>query len=177
MTMSSHSSFSIHLLGSFEVRVGATTPTLRRKTRAMLAYLAATGQRHHRRALADMFCQETKNPYASLRSLLSRIRRQVGSEVLLTEGEMVCVSRQAVWVDCLELAQVLEGERDQQTVERLMAALQLYRGQFLDGLSLPKAPEFELWLLGERTRLRNFYERGLGALALRIPVQGLVAHP
>ncbi|MGH2543992.1 MAG: BTAD domain-containing putative transcriptional regulator, partial [Ardenticatenaceae bacterium] len=161
-------SLSIRLLGPFEAYVGGHMPVLRRKSRAMLAYLAVTGRAHSRRALAEMFCQETDDPSAALRSLLSRIRRQLGAETLLTEGDTVQFNRQAGWVDCLEFEQTLEGDLGQPPWEHLAARVDLYRGEFLDGLSLADAPEFELWLLGERARLRNLYERGLAEIVGRL---------
>ena len=39
---------------------------------------------------------------------------------------------------------------------------------FLAGLSLNKAPEFELWLLAERTRLQQLYEGGLTEIIRRL---------
>jgi len=46
-------SISLCLLGSFEVRTSdrVTNPALDRKTRAILAYLAATGRPHSRQSL------------------------------------------------------------------------------------------------------------------------------
>lgn len=43
----------------------------------------------------------------------------------------------------------------------------LNRGEFLAGQTLPDAVDFELWLLGELTRLRALWERGLSELAAR----------
>ena len=34
------------------------------------------------------------------------------------------------------------------SIEQIVAALDLYRGEYLTGVSLPDAPEFDLWLLG-----------------------------
>ena len=42
------------------------------------------------------------------------------------------------------------------------------RREFLAGAALPDMPEFELWLLGERTRLHEYYERGLSELIARL---------
>ncbi len=170
--MSSQVFLSIHLLGSFKVQFGDKVPTLRRKTRATLGYLAATNQVHHRQALADMFCQETKNPARSLRSLLSRIRRNLSAEALLTEGETVRFNRDVGWVDCVQFEQVLSADLTEQALDRLAEAVDLYRGEFLEGLHLANAPEFELWLLGERTRMRQLYERGLAGLMTGLIAQG-----
>src|SRR5439155_13427613 len=44
------------------------------------------------------------------------------------------------------------------------SVLELYRGPFLDGLSLRDAPDFELWLTGERERLAQALLRALETL-------------
>ncbi|MFN8457637.1 MAG: bacterial transcriptional activator domain-containing protein [Anaerolineae bacterium] len=68
---------------------------------------------------------------------------------------------QSGWVDCLEFEQTLSGDLSTRPLQTLLAALDLYRGEFLDTLTLSDAPEFELWLLSQRTYLRRLYERGL----------------
>ena len=125
--MRSESSFAIHLLGSLEVRVGDKAPAFRRKTRALLAYLAATGRAHRRRALADMFCQEAKDPAGALRWHLSRIRRQLGAETILAEGDVIRFNHQAGWVDCVEFQRLLDQNLADQDLETLagVAALPL----------------------------------------------------
>lgn len=161
-------SCAIRLLGSLEVRVGDRTPAFRRKTRAVLAYLAATGQTHHRRALADLFCQEANDPAGALRWHLSRIRRQPGPEILLVEGDVVQVNHQACWVDCVQFQHILSRDLANQDLETLVGVVALYRGEFLEGAALPNAPEFELWLLGQRAHYNALYERGLFAVVTRL---------
>lgn len=161
-------SCAIRLLGSLEVSVGDQTPTFRRKTRAVLAYLAAAGQAHRRRALADMFCQEASDPAGALRWHLSRIHRQLGPGTLLLEGNMVQFNHQAGWVDCVEFRRVLEQHAASLDLETLVGVVDLYRGEFLAGAALPDAPEFELWLLGQRVHLSTLYERGLFTLVSRL---------
>src|SRR5207249_1681719 len=51
---------------------------------------------------------------------------------------------------------------------RLTATIEAWRGDFLAGLTLAAAAEFELWLLGERARLQNLYHRGLDELVRRL---------
>ncbi len=70
---------SLYLLGSFEIRSGTqnSSAMLERKTRALLAYLAATDQPHSRQALSHWFCQEADDPVGNLHWHLSRIRRQL----------------------------------------------------------------------------------------------------
>ena len=54
MTTSASPPVSVRLLGPFVARVRDEGATARRKTRAMVAYLAATGRAHTRTTLADL---------------------------------------------------------------------------------------------------------------------------
>jgi DNA-binding SARP family transcriptional activator len=71
-------------------------------------------------------------------------------------------------VDMKPFVRALQGDLAVQSVTELEAAVSLYRGDFLAGMELPDAPEFEFWLLGERARLRHLYERGLQHLVMRL---------
>ena len=42
-------------------------------------------------------------------------------------------------------------------IARLRGDLDLYRGEFLEGFSIEDAPEFELWVEGERTKWRALF--------------------
>lgn len=164
---------SVFLLGPVEALLGDTKEKraqalLRRKSRALLAYLAATTQMHHRESLANLFCQEAAAPLRALRLLLSRIRTQVGPFILHTQDDYVSLNHQAVWVDSREFERVLQQDLSQQPLPVIESAVALYRGEFLEGLSLPDAAEFELWLLGERARMRQLYERGLMEIVTRL---------
>jgi tetratricopeptide (TPR) repeat protein len=55
----------------------------------------------------------------------------------------------------------LEGDLARQSLPQLESGINLYRGEFLEGLSLPDSAEFEIWLLGQRSQARRLYERGL----------------
>lgn len=174
-------SWSLALLGPFvKTSVGqqnvvngtlSTSTGLRRKERALLAYLVATGQSHYRQTLAGMFCREADVPMRALRLLLSRIRRHLGADAILTLQDTVQFNKHAGWVDCLEFGLILEGNLAVVSLEQLATAVALYRGEFLADTSLDDALEFELWLLGERARLRQLYERGLTELVTRLIAQ------
>jgi DNA-binding SARP family transcriptional activator len=162
--------FRILLLGPFQVtRDQRDAPIeLRRKTCALLAYLAATARPHPRQLLAELFCQETDDPQAALRSVLSRIRQRLGAGALLTSGNTVQLDQALVWVDCLELARHLDASRSSLSSTTLAAGIDLYQGAFLANLSLDDSPEFELWLLNERNRYRALYEWGLETLIAQL---------
>ncbi|MCI0394874.1 MAG: AAA family ATPase [Chloroflexi bacterium] len=160
---------TLRLLGPLAVerRPGDPRPLPGRKTGALLAYLAATGRAHPRQALMDLFCQESDDPARALRWQLSAIRRHLGPQVIITNGHTVQFNAQTSRVDSLEFERTFGGELDGQPLAALAEAARQYRGDFLAGLTLNGAPEFELWLLGERARLRQLYEHGLSHLVAR----------
>jgi DNA-binding SARP family transcriptional activator len=161
---------SLFLLGSFDARVSDrnSNPVLDRKTRAILAYLAATGQPHSRQRLYSLFCQEALDPAGTLRWHLSRIRRHLSPEIIVVAKETVKFNRQVAWVDCALFQTTLDPRPVSLDLEVLASVLDLYRGEFLAGMALADSPEFELWLLGERSRLRQLYEWGLAELIERL---------
>src|SRR4029079_1809071 len=163
-------SISLCLLGSFELRASDRNinPTLDRKTRAILAYLAATSHPHTRQSLYSLFCQEALDPAGTLRWHLSRIRRQLSPVIITITKQAVQFNRQAAWVDCIIFQEVLDRHPISVDLEELARVLDLYHGELLAGTALFDAPEFELWLLGERARLRQLYERGLAEMVERL---------
>jgi DNA-binding SARP family transcriptional activator len=172
--MQTATSLVLHLLGPFQVfhnKLEAQL-VLRRQTRALVAYLAATGQPQPRQALVDMFCEDTADPPRAFRSLLSRTRQRLGVKALLTGEHTVQFNPAAGWVDCLEFARVLQADLVSLSLATLTSTIDLYRGDFLANVSLDGAPEFELWLLNERTSYQQLYERGLGELVTKLIAQG-----
>ncbi len=163
--------YRISLLGAFEINpIGAKweSPTLRRKTRALLAYLAATEAAHSRRALMDIFCQGANAPARVLTLLLSRIRKQVGRDALIVEADRVCLNSGLFEVDYWEFNRILLADLVLGTEQGLQTAVCLYRNEFLEGLTLPNAPQFELWMLSQRANARQLVERGLTELVQRM---------
>ncbi|MCA9933515.1 MAG: tetratricopeptide repeat protein [Anaerolineales bacterium] len=166
--------FHLSLLGKFTAVMAAeqSAPALRRKTRAILAYLAANPQPHTRQALMDLFCQDAQSPTRALSLLLTRVRRHLDATTLITDSNVVQFNTQAAWVDYALFQQQLSGDLSHKNAADLETAVTLYRGEFLEGLSLPDAPEFELWLLGQRAHARHLLERGLLALIQQLSENG-----
>lgn len=145
----------IYLLGPAAVHKDGAKAPLARKTVALLGYLALAPRGPSRRTLMNLFCQEADDPAAALRWHLSRIRRHVAPDFLVTAGELVRCNPDAAWVDVLHFLAWIDD------VDRRAAALELYRGELLAGLDVKDAPEFELWLLAERSRIHHLYIRAL----------------
>jgi DNA-binding SARP family transcriptional activator/predicted ATPase len=147
------------------VRAGAPLRFPRRKTLALLAYLAATGQPHGRDALGALFWPEADQSQArgNLRHTLSELRQVAGPDVLTTEGEQVVLTAGAAEVDVAtfhgRLAEVAAHRHDQAGVcdgclAALATAVGLYRGDFLAGFSLRDAPDFDTWQTYQSEALR-----------------------
>jgi DNA-binding SARP family transcriptional activator len=120
---------------------------------AVLAYLACPrpGTWHRRDTLMAMFWPELDSQRArgALRNALYVIRQQVGAEVVRTRGD------DEVSLDP-EVLQCDAGEfRDRLEADRVEDALALWQGEFLPGLFIPDAAEFEHWLDAERRGVRE----------------------
>ncbi|MBI1299545.1 AAA family ATPase [bacterium] len=151
-------SVRIALLGAVSITVDDVTVQLSRKTEALLAYLLLAQGPQRRTQLAQIFCREAQDPAGTLRWHLSRIRQDVSTDLLENVDKMIAVRTEAASVDVNLFEQGVADGRD------LPATVALYREEFLQGMNLTDAPEFELWLLGERNRLRRLYEESLERL-------------
>ena len=171
---------SLRLLGPPEVSLRGLPLRFRiKKQLALLCYLAAEGgRRHHRRELAELLWPRSDERHArtDLRSVLSRLRQSLGEEgrMLLKDGDLLGVEPTQVELDteALETAVSLArretslagassaaaaavGRRE--LIGRLRGDLGFYRGEFMEGFSIEDAPEFELWVEGERTKWRALF--------------------
>lgn len=134
----------------------------------MLGYLAVTRRPQRRDFLIDLLWPDSLPDAArkNLRNTIWTIRKSLGDEVLKTGADWVVLA-EGVWsdVEVFEGALAPAAGGDPPAVEQFQAAIDLYRAPLLDGLALADAPEFEIWLAGERERFGQLYLRGLEALA------------
>jgi DNA-binding SARP family transcriptional activator len=160
---------TLRLLGSIDLRHEHGEPVdavLRRpKLLALLSYLAIARPRgfHRKDKLVARFWPESDQERArhALRQVLYVLRRELGEESLLSRGdEELSLNEDVVSSDVAVLRQALEGGREADAVES-------YRGDLLDGFHLGDVPEFERWVEGERTRLRERITKAVEALADR----------
>ena len=75
------------------------------------------------------------------------LRQALGDEAIVASGESLRLSAR-VHIDVVDFRQALADER-------WADALELYRGDFLDGFFVRNAADFDQWALAERTRLRG----------------------
>ncbi|MCB8943387.1 MAG: AAA family ATPase [Ardenticatenaceae bacterium] len=137
----------IHTFGNLQIEVEgeAITHLLPVKGRALLVYLAVTGEVQTREMLASLLWSEGSDEAArtNLRVLLSKLRKQVGDFLVVTRQTAELAA--GVWVDVSVLAAQGEGR----------TAVRLYKGDFLADFYLDDAPLFDEWVWVERERWRQ----------------------
>ncbi len=176
---------SLYLLGTSRLVYGRQTLTqsLARKELALLIYLTCQPeQRFSREHLATLLWSEVPQSRAryNLRRALWSLRRSLEEadfdpdDCLTIEGSWIYVPpHTACWVDVRDFEEVLQAcFQDLQTrfsptsesIRRIRKALDLYRGDFLAGFSVPNAPNFDEWVTFERERLFLLLLRALTSL-------------
>ncbi|MEJ2239113.1 MAG: BTAD domain-containing putative transcriptional regulator [Gemmatimonadales bacterium] len=154
--------FTVRLLGSIEIRdaAGRESETLPRQPKrlGLLSYLAIARPRgfHRRDKLVALFWPEATQEQArhSLTQALHVLRTELGESAVVGRGKSsVAIDETSISCDVVEFELAVGNSEHEK-------ALELYRGDLLEGLFVRYAPEFERWLDDERTRLR---ERAAGA--------------
>lgn len=142
---------TIDLASDEGVRIDAL---LRRPKRlALLAYLvtAHPDTTYRREKLLAMFWPEIDEQRArgSLRQSIHVLRQHLGADCVTTIGdEQICLSPTVIGCDATAFDRAIrEGQHAH--------ALALYEGEFLPGLFLDGAGEFDEWLESTRSRLRE----------------------
>lgn len=158
----------INVLGEMSLhRCGVAVPlTSSRKTRALLAYLALTGQPHLREHLCDMFFENTNDPRGALRWSLSKLR------LLLNDNDALrlTANRDKVQLDMADItldANVARATDDQAnpSVADLRSAAILLSQKPLASLELPRSENYNVWLQGEREEFQGLRGRIIKRLA------------
>lgn len=155
---------TIRLFGSPEIMLdGSPVKLARRKSRAVLYYLAAHTHPVSRETLLSIFWPDTPRPAAqgTLRTTLYGLRQALGPS-LLAEPEAVALEGDSR-VDVRQFERALDPPPED--IASLQAALELYRGDFLADFSLPGVELFEDWALVEREHYRRMAIQGLSVLS------------
>ncbi|MFQ6059295.1 MAG: tetratricopeptide repeat protein [Anaerolineae bacterium] len=177
------------LLGGLEItRDGAALHGFEsRKARALLCYLAVEGRPRSRDMLAGLFWGELPEARAqsNLRRVLTNLRRVLASPAgalphLLITRQTVEFNRESdYWLDVEEFEEAIgEGRKAKELssliprLSSLRAAVELYRGDFLEGFFLKDCPAFEEWVMIERERLRQMALQALHSLAAHHAARG-----
>ena len=154
----------------------------RRRSLALLAYLAVTRQPHSRDLLATLFWPEsdTTSARAGLRRELHNLKKALPGNVLDTNGEHASLDQSAeLWVDMHEFESLLECVREHghnlnplavddacpDCLHRLEAAASLYNADFMAGFSLPDSAAFDDWQFFQGEKLRELLSQALQRLS------------
>ena len=141
---------------------GSTAPQLRPWRLALLAAVAAAGERGiSRERLAAIFWPDSDEERArhSLRQAHYALRVDVGREVFRNGGTTLALDSNAITADVADFqAALASGDRAR--------AVSLATGPFLDGFYLPGCPSFERWVEEERNRITSAATSALLSLAM-----------
>ena len=136
---------------------------------ALLAYLATPPPGMHRRDnLLALFWPELDQAHArnALRQALHVLRRALGTSAVTSHGdEEVGLDFEQVWCDVAAFERAIADGQ-------LRDAIELYRGDLLEGFFISDAPGFERWLETERDRLRSTAVGAARALVERATEEG-----
>ncbi len=174
MEMASLSADRVLLLGPLQViqnDVPLNQPPSR-KVRALLGYLAMAPRPVTREKLCELFWDVADDPRSELRWCLSKLRPLVDRPTTTR----IVADRKQVWIDTssLDVDAQSVARRTQKTLagsspSELRSLLALFRGDFLEGLSVDGAPSFENWLAGQRHRFGQLRQQLLERLSSVLP--------
>ncbi len=158
---------AIYLLGAPSIVLDGRPVTIeRRKTLALLAYLAVAGRAHRREELITLLWPDLDSARgrAQLRNILFDLQRVIGKGWLDTEGDQVILrAGPGLFVDIGRfhelLAQVAAHSHPSHRVcdaclVALTEAASLYTADFLAGFTLEDAAEFDAWQSFQTESLR-----------------------
>jgi DNA-binding SARP family transcriptional activator len=165
-------SLDLRLLGNIEIyRDGRPATDLRVvKARALLSYLVVTGRTQPRLTLAVLLWGELPEAQAlgNLTKALGALRHTLADHLIITRQTIAFNRARDYRLD----VETFEARLADGSVDRLQEAVQLYRGDFLEGFYVHGAPEFENWLLAQRARLHDAMLKALHTLSTHFAGQG-----
>src|SRR5690606_28545600 len=137
-----------------------------RKVEALLVYLAANPREHPREVLGELLWDDLpqNRTMSYLRTALSSLQQQLAPYLLVSRQSLSINPESNYWLDIHVLEEALdesEAEWEQRgnfsriTAGKLEAAVDLYKGAFLEGFHIRDARGFEGWMILEQERLRS----------------------
>jgi DNA-binding SARP family transcriptional activator/TolB-like protein len=143
-----------------------------RKVRALLAYLTMAPRPIARERLCEVFWDVADNPRNELRWSLSKLRPLVDAPTttrLIANREQVRIDTNSLDIDAISLARSAQNALMSGSPGDLQSLRALFRGDFLEGLSLDRAPLFDNWLAGQRHRFGQLRQQLLERLSSILP--------
>ncbi|MDD2915532.1 MAG: AAA family ATPase [Gallionella sp.] len=168
-TASESKALSLALLGHPDIRVfGAPVDAGYAKLRGLLALLALSAETPLRREyLAELFWPDMplETGRQNLRRALFNLKSAMGSAgyLLSAKRDAVTLHRQGLWLDVEELTAAMPActsahdnpARCTICLAQIEPRTELYRGEFMEGFTLPDCPDFEDWLMMQRETLHR----------------------
>ena len=158
----------LDLLGTPNIRLDGIAPdgSLFAKELALLYYLAAAGRPQPRTSLAVLLWGDLNDAAArgNLRKSLSLLRQSFDAWIV-ADRDTIGLTPEHVACDVRRFEQLAQDGLSQGVEEKMQAAIDLYRGDFLQGFAVRNAPDYELWLAHTQERLRGVAVRLLEELA------------
>lgn len=155
MNSARSSTIDVSLLGRFELR-GASGPIslTSKKVCALLAYLAcgAPEAQHARDKLLTLLWGShfERQARQNLRQALVRLRRVLGPNVLITDGETVSLQAGSIVCDVSRFETLVR----EQNCQALVEATKIYKDRFLAGLAISEEGWSD-WLRTKRQQLED----------------------
>lgn len=168
---------NIYTFGGLTLQYGGqiVTGLASRKMEALMLYLVYTGHPHTREQLADLFWSDAplEQGLGNLRVMLTRLRKVFPEHLTISRQTVGIASGADVLCDARLVRQTLETALARwrnstrllpDEVARMEQMLMLYKGQFLEGVSMRGADNFDNWIDSERQRLTTLMSEGGNAL-------------
>jgi DNA-binding SARP family transcriptional activator/TolB-like protein len=174
MEMVSLSANRVLLLGPLQIIQNGAQLSLppSRKVRALLAYLVMAPRPVTREKLCELFWDVADDPRSELRWCLSKLRPLVDRPTmtrLIADRERVRIDTNSLDIDAISLARSAQMMLTSGSPWDLQSLRTLFRGEFLEGLSLDRAPLFDNWLAGQRHRFGQMQQQLLERLSAILP--------
>lgn len=136
-----------------------------KKTRALLAYLAASDRPVRRDHLCTMLWDMPDDPRGALRWSLSKLRGLLDGR-LLADRETVALDVAGLAIDWRELRSAAKGDLASLNAAELdrLAAM---TGEFIEGLDLARNEGFQAWSIAQREDVRRWRCALLAAACVR----------
>lgn len=173
------SKLNISLLGAPEFAIDGDLLKLSiRKNTALLAYLAVTGDCHSRESLVALLWPDHEPSYAraGLRRNLSVLKKSLGGQFLSIDRDTIGLDPTAdIELDIerfRKLAMVNQehnhptGEICPSCLSAMKEAVEIYRGDFMEGFGLPDTPGFDDWQFFQCEGLRQEFSSLLESLVV-----------
>ena len=151
------SMLTIRLLGTVEVLIDPHFPIElgSRKAQALFVYLVRAAKPIARDTLTALLWPEMAEQVAknNFRTTLTRLKHHLGPYLDITTTSVAFNRRAPYVLDVEALYDSLDEATSTQDPVKIQAAVELYRGEFLQGFHVRGAEPFEEWMLQQREQL------------------------